>query len=102
MSSQKTKISDLIYNPADAAFEAIVTIQDGPATARYAASLKAPLNADFETISAGMIARALKQHRSSRPQLRARLVSDSAPLPVDTATLAPFKRLIDELFARAA
>ena len=102
MSSHRTEITNLTYNAAEAAFEAIVTIHDGPVAARYAASLKAPLNAAFETISAGMIARALKQHGSARPGLRARLMSDRETLPLSAAHLAPLKQLLDGLFAKAA
>ncbi|WP_224824950.1 hypothetical protein [Cognatishimia sp. MH4019] len=102
MSSKRTEISELIYNPVETAFEAIVTIHDGPVTARYAASLKAPLNASFETISAGMIARAHKQHRSETPGLRTRLLADGESLPVPRAHLAPLKTMLDSLFARAA
>ncbi|MEL7213586.1 MAG: hypothetical protein AAGK92_13055 [Pseudomonadota bacterium] len=102
MSSKRTEISDLIYNPAEAAFEAIVTVHDGPVTARYAESLQAPLNASFETISAGMIARAQKQHRSKTPGLRARLLADGEVLPVPRAHLAPLKTLLDGLVTRAA
>ena len=102
MSSHRTEITNLTYNAAEAAFEAIVTIHDGPVAARYAASLKAPLNASFKTISTGMIARALKHHTSDRPGLRARLMSDRDTLPLPAAHLAPLKQMLDSLVAQAA
>lgn len=102
MSSKRTEITDLIYNPVEAAFEAVVTVHDGPDTARYAESLKAPLTASFEAIIAGMTAHALKQHHSKTPGLRARLMAEGERLAVPDAHLAPLKTMLNGLLARAA
>ena len=59
MSQIKTEIGEIAYNPTTEAFEALVTFHTLAGPNRVAATLHASLNADFDTISDGLLRDAL-------------------------------------------
>lgn len=64
--TMQAELSDVIYNAADQAFEAVVTIQSTSGPLRYAASFPAPITTDFDAASEGLIERANRMHRLNR------------------------------------
>ena len=81
MHTDKLQVSDVRYNPERSAFEAIVRLHDNGETYEYPSHVVAPLQAEFPLISRGLVAKAHRAHRSSRPALRMR----RATAPVQTA-----------------
>ncbi|KNG94524.1 hypothetical protein [Pseudaestuariivita atlantica] len=65
MTKQAT-LSDVIYNAAEQAFEAVVTIQSVRGPLRYAASYHAPMTTEFEQAASGLIDRAERMHKLNR------------------------------------
>ena len=72
MSHIKTQIGEIAYNPALECFEALVTFHSEFGRFSVAASLDAPLSADFDTVSDGLLRDAL-DGLSRSGQLRSRL-----------------------------
>ena len=60
MSFIKTQIGKITYNPAREAFEALVSFHEGVTLTRVPASFRAPLTAEFDTISNGLFQSALR------------------------------------------
>ena len=62
MQSLKTELSEVIYNAAEQAFEAKVTVhaQQGPVT--YACAIPAPINTSFEDAAKILATEALRRH----------------------------------------
>lgn len=56
--SEKTRIGEIRYNPTTQRFEALVTFEAETGTRRVAASLAAPLTAEFETLAKGLVDKA--------------------------------------------
>jgi hypothetical protein len=77
---EKLQLSNIVYNPERAGFEALVSVHDRGLTFRYPSFLPAPLHADFRLIADGLGKRALAVHRSKKPGLRAWLKPLVAPL----------------------
>ena len=59
MSDIKTQIGEIAYNPATERFEALVTFHSPLGRFSIAASLDAPLTADFDMVSDGLLRDAL-------------------------------------------
>ncbi|MFV2053800.1 hypothetical protein [Aliiroseovarius sp. YM-037] len=85
MRHEQIQISDVEYNPARSAFEATISIHDASGTTRYPCSLPAPLNASFETVTRGLVARAKQRHRKNLPGLRSRIADQTAKRAALTA-----------------
>lgn len=64
MLRQQIEMSDVIYNAAEQAFEARVTIHSDTARVRYACSLPAPITTSFEEAARGLRREAFRQARS--------------------------------------
>ncbi|WGW04158.1 hypothetical protein [Tropicibacter oceani] len=80
MSRNKTEIGEIRYNPAEQCFEALVTFHGTTGTRRIPASFRAPLEAEFDAISKGLLQAAMA--RINRPdQMKSRLEKLPAPAP---------------------
>ena len=64
MSHFKSQIGEIAYNPAFGVFEALVTFHTEAGPQRVAATFNAPLTAEFDHVSRGLLQDALRQrHR---------------------------------------
>lgn len=63
MKQTRIHLNDVIYNAGAQAFEALVTVDDGAKTRRYACAIKAPISLSFEDATAGLKTQAVRQHR---------------------------------------
>ncbi|THH34837.1 hypothetical protein E4Z66_17925 [Aliishimia ponticola] len=78
----KTECSNVIYNAAEQAFEARVTVHDDtPVT--YACAIDAPITMDFEDAADGLVTQALRRHGADRGLCSSR-ASDPQTLPEQT------------------
>lgn len=66
MHNLKTELSDVIYNAAEQAFEAKVTIHEGTARTSYACAIEAPITMSFEDAAKGLTKQALRKHGAPR------------------------------------
>lgn len=57
------QISDVVYNPAEQAFEARVTFHTSDGRATYGARFHAPLDTEFDKAAQGILADARRQSR---------------------------------------
>ena len=73
MTVVKTQISDVTYNAAEQAFEAMVTFHTGTGITRVPSRLEAPLDTDFETAAKGLMAIA-RDTLNRRDTLTSRIV----------------------------
>ena len=81
MSRTKTQIGQITYNPADESFEALVTFHGETGTRRVPASFRAPLTAEFDTVSRGLLIAA--KARLNRPgQMKSRIEKAPAQAPI--------------------
>ena len=103
----KTRISEIRYNPAERAFEAMVTLFDKGQAFGYPVSLEAPLDAEYEDVSRRLTEMARHRHDrgaeglySHRPDTEHGLEHglDVIPAMVQQATQA----LWDRIMKRAA
>ncbi|MEM6310117.1 MAG: hypothetical protein AAF754_08705 [Pseudomonadota bacterium] len=62
MKQLQTEISNVIYNAAEQAFEARVSVHDSVNSVSYACSIKAPINMSFERAAKGLTQQALRRH----------------------------------------
>ena len=76
MADIRTQIGEIAYNPASERFEALVTFHSSLGRLSVAASVAAPLTADFDTVTDGLLRDALTGF--SQPQ---RLRAQVAPVP---------------------
>lgn len=74
------ELKDVIYNAATQSFEALVTVHDGSNKRRYACSINAPIDMEFDDAARGLATQALRRH--ARGQM------DSMQLPAHTAPRA--------------
>ncbi|MGR3502199.1 hypothetical protein [Pseudaestuariivita sp.] len=79
----QAELSDVIYNAAEQAFEAVVTLPTSRGPLRYAASFPAPITLDFDAATAGLVTHAERMHRLNRGMRAgaARRMSLPKPLP---------------------
>ncbi|WP_163847422.1 hypothetical protein [Pseudooceanicola aestuarii] len=70
MKRPETRISDIRYNAADRAFEALVTLTRHGETFTYPISLRAPLDMDYPRVSEAMTRLALRRHERGTTALR--------------------------------
>lgn len=84
MLRQKIEMSDVIYNAAEQAFEARVTIQSDAVHVRYACSLRAPITTSFEEAARRLRNNAIHQARSWAPN-----ASYMCPTSPETTPQAP-------------
>lgn len=83
MSQIKTQIGEIAYNPALPGFEALVTFHTSEGPHSVAAQFAAPLGADFDIISDGLLVDALG--RIGRPGALQSRIDDAVaetPAPV--------------------
>lgn len=83
MSKIKTQIGEIAYNPALESFEALVTFHSDLGQVRVAACFDAPLTAEFDEVSDGLLRDALEGVMRS-DQLRSRIEAAPARRPVTT------------------
>jgi len=80
MSEVKTQIGEIAYNPVLETFEALVTFHSDLGRVRVAAHYDAPLTAEFDEVSDGLLRNALSG--VAQPgQLRSRFAA-TAPTPM--------------------
>jgi len=83
MSSNKTRISQIAYNPAKRCFEAAVTLYDGDEAFTYPVSLPAPLDASYADVTRAVLDAAKQRHASDRTGLRSRRpAADDVAMPI--------------------
>ncbi len=63
MKQTRIHLNDVIYNASAQAFEALVTVDDGAETRRYACAIEAPMSLSFEDATKGLETQAMRQHR---------------------------------------
>lgn len=73
MTVVKTQISDVTYNAAEQAFEAMVTFHTGTGITRVPSRFEAPLDTEFETATKGLMAIA-RDNLNRRDVLTSRIV----------------------------
>ena len=103
MSSQSSRISDIRYNAADRAFEAVVTLYRHGEAFSFPISLRAPLDTDYSRVAEAMTTMAQRRLDRGDTRLRATRRPDSSalgniPMAVHSAT----NSLWDRLLGRAA
>lgn len=82
MSQIKTELGEIAYNPASESFEALVIFHTIAGPQRVAASFRAALSAEFETISDGLLRDALNNFaRSGALKSRLRMVPEKPQTP---------------------
>lgn len=92
-----TRIASIRYNPASRAFEAAVTLHDGGEVFTYPVALRAPMDADYETVTRALAEMAGRRHARGRPTMRARsdeTLLDHVPTGVAEATSSLWDRLL--------
>lgn len=62
MQIEKTELTDVIYNAAEQAFEAKVTVHGAAQAQTYACAVNAPITMSFEEAAAGLARQALSKH----------------------------------------
>lgn len=80
MSRSKTEIGEVRYNPAEQSFEALVTFHGTTGTRRIPTSFCAPLTAEFDVVSKGLLKAAMARINRS-DQMKSRLEKAPAPMP---------------------
>ncbi|MBO6868220.1 MAG: hypothetical protein JJ877_14345 [Thalassococcus sp.] len=73
MTVVKTQISDVTYNAAEQAFEAMVTFHTGTGITRVPSRFEASLDTDFEAATKGLMA-AARENLNRRDALMSRIV----------------------------
>ena len=66
MQTPRTELTGVIYNAAEQAFEAKVTVHDAKGTASYACAIEAPISLSFEDAAEGLARQALRKHGMPR------------------------------------
>ncbi len=66
MQTVQTELKDVIYNAAEQAFEAKVTIHEGPQSHSYACAIAAPMTMSFEDAAKGLSKQAMRKHGAPR------------------------------------
>ncbi len=66
MKSYGAEVRGLTYNAATQRFQASVIFHEGGEAVTYPVELDAPINADFETVSRGIVLRARAERKRSR------------------------------------
>ncbi|KAA2312570.1 hypothetical protein DL237_17000 [Pseudooceanicola sediminis] len=98
MTTTKTRISTIRYNPAERAFEACVTLFDRGEAFTYPISLRAPITMDYADVSIAVVDMAQRRHTRQDSTMRARRPDmhsfDSLPAIVHQATNALWDRLL--------
>ncbi len=62
MQNPQTELSNVIYNAAEQAFEAKVTLHEGDRCFSYACAINAPITMSFEDAAKGLARQALRKH----------------------------------------
>jgi|AntRauMFilla1563_2_1112583.scaffolds.fasta_scaffold40522_2 ATP-dependent protease HslVU (ClpYQ) peptidase subunit len=60
--TQTTTLSEVIYNPANQCFEALVSVRESGSSRRYACAIEAPITMSFEDAARGLHTKALRLH----------------------------------------
>ncbi|QOL81671.1 hypothetical protein [Pseudooceanicola spongiae] len=98
MTTTKTRISTIRYNPADRAFEASVTLYDRGEAFTYPISLRGPITMDYTDVSAAVVDMARRRHTRDDTAMRARRPDmhgfENLPAIVHQATNALWDRLL--------
>ena len=88
MKHLQTEITNVIYNAAEQAFEANVTVHQAGNSTKYACSIKAPIDMSFERAAKGLTKQALRRHGAPTG-----LFSRVAPMPARIVhRIAPLRR----------
>ena len=66
MQTLKTEMSNVIYNAAEQAFEARVTVYADGGAQSYACAIAAPITTSFEDAAKGLAKQALRKHGAPR------------------------------------
>ena len=82
MVTQKTRISQVAYNPAARWFEASVTLFEGDEAFTYPVSLPAPLDLGYADVSKAVLDRAVKRHNADRKGMRSRRPAGDLSMPI--------------------
>ena len=93
-----TRIATIRYNPAARAFEAAVALYDAGEVFTYPVSLRAPMDADYETVTRSLAEMACRHHARGRTEFRAQRreqLLDHVPPKVQAATSALWDRLLN-------
>ncbi|MEM8776938.1 MAG: hypothetical protein AAGF53_18040 [Pseudomonadota bacterium] len=70
MKVEKIAFEDVRYNPELEGFEASVKVREGFLSFIYPVTVRAPLNAEFETITRSLKVKALSLHKTENVALR--------------------------------
>ncbi len=62
MQTQKIEMTDVIYNAANQAFEALVTVHDFGRSHKYPCAIAAPITMDFQDAAEGLSRQAQRRH----------------------------------------
>ena len=93
-----TRIATIRYNPATRAYEAAVALHDQGRVFTYPVSLRAPMDAEYETVTRALSEMACRRHRRHATALRAdrpEAFLDHVPLRVREATASLWDRLLN-------
>lgn len=62
MKHHPVELNRVVYNAADQAFEALVTVHDPDGIRSYACAIHAPIDMEFSRANAGLTTQALRRH----------------------------------------
>ncbi len=65
MQTRPIELTNVIYNPANQCFEALVTVHDGDTTRKYPCAINAPIDMSFEDAAKGLSTQALRRHKGA-------------------------------------
>ncbi|KZY25995.1 MULTISPECIES: orotidine 5-phosphate decarboxylase [unclassified Sulfitobacter] len=74
MQTRQIQLTEVIYNAANQTFEALVTVNDGDLTRKYACAIDAPISMSFEDAADGLRRQALRRY-----EVRGGLYSEARP-----------------------
>lgn len=82
MTTQKTRISQIAYNPASRCFEAAVTLFEGDEAFTYPISLPAPLDSGYADVAKSVLELARKRHGADRKGMRSMRPASDLSMPI--------------------
>ena len=89
MTYPQVEIAEVIYNPAEQAFEARVTVHDAGKRHVYPCSINAPITMEYARAARGLARQALRRHGSPQP-----LRSTIAPPQTQAGLLRRIHRML--------
>jgi hypothetical protein len=98
MQIEQIEFENVRYNPEREAFETLVKVYDGGLQFSYPAHFCAPLHAEFEFVTRGLVQAARAAHNRANPELRMQHATPTGISPITP----PQTTLLDRLLGKVA